>query len=122
MHSVAIVAGNDIACAGPGQGVAHDIRRSTGNSDTIDRVRDGDVAGRIGADEVALDHVAGGGASMNENPVASVARKDVAGPGYSSPNGVVPGVIDFEPIQIVAQSNCAPEVRSQEASLNRVST
>ena len=108
VHSVAIVSGNDIARAGSGQGVAHDIRRSTGNSDTIDRVGDGDIAGRIGADEVALDHVAGRGASMNENPVASVGRNDVADPDYGAPDGVVAGVIDFEPIQIVAQSDCAP--------------
>ena len=87
-QAVLVVAGDDVA--GGGRRAADDVADG-GQLDAVLVVGDGDGAGAVGADEVALDGVVADGAGIDAvgDAVAAVAGDEVAGARDGAADGIV---------------------------------
>src|SRR5207253_582357 len=104
---------------------------AVGEVDAGPAVAQGDRAGNVGPDGVALDQVPGGhsGPRVEGGPgedagghvdaVDLVARDEIAGPGRRPPDGVVGGA-QIDAVALVAQGPGARDVRAYVVALDHV--
>ena len=104
-QAVLVVAGDDVA--GGGRRAADDVADG-GQLDAVVAVGDGDGAGAVGADEVALDGVVADGAGVDAvgDAVAAVAGDDVAVARGGAADGVV-GAAQQDAVELDCRWPCS---------------
>ena len=120
-RSAAAVEGDDVARVGGGAAYRIVV---TVNNDPARRVGQRLSAGDVGADNIALDEVAGAAGSEDNTGVASIAGDQIAGrctrSSCQAADEVIGGAIDVYACVRVRQGDCACNVCADEVALDRV--